>query len=234
MSYTKTLFAVAILLGSISSFAQVPNWTKTTCDNNSYTMHTELAAGNAVVIEFSASWCSICNNVAPEIQQVWKDFGQGSNQVKVFGFLRDGNTFGVASTCADLSAWDTKHNITFPGFANINDVFNAYDSKYGNGGLPIVLVFIPNISNPGTSTLVYDYGAQLGTSTGDVSKDITNVLKQNGFTPLSLDDELAINTDRELVKIVDFMGRETTFKPNTPLIYIYSDGSTERRSEFTF
>ena len=32
----------------------------------------------------------------------------------------------------------------------------------------------------------------------------------------------------ELVKIVDLMGRETKFKPNTPLIYIYSDGSTER------
>jgi hypothetical protein len=34
--------------------------------------------------------------------------------------------------------------------------------------------------------------------------------------------------DRTLVKIIDLMGRETTFKPNTPLIYIYSDGTSER------
>ncbi len=34
--------------------------------------------------------------------------------------------------------------------------------------------------------------------------------------------------EKQLVKIVDLMGRETTFKENTPLIYIYSDGSTER------
>ena len=31
-----------------------------------------------------------------------------------------------------------------------------------------------------------------------------------------------------LVKIVDLLGRETHFKPNTPLIYIYSDGKMER------
>jgi len=33
---------------------------------------------------------------------------------------------------------------------------------------------------------------------------------------------------KELIRIVDFMGRETRFKANTPLIYIYSDGTRER------
>jgi len=36
------------------------------------------------------------------------------------------------------------------------------------------------------------------------------------------------NEPLELVKIVDFLGRETPFKPNTQLIYIYSDGTTDR------
>ena len=34
---------------------------------------------------------------------------------------------------------------------------------------------------------------------------------------------------KELVKIVDILGRETTFKNNHILFYIYSDGSTERK-----
>jgi hypothetical protein len=34
--------------------------------------------------------------------------------------------------------------------------------------------------------------------------------------------------DHQLLKIIDLMGRETAFKANTPLIYIYDDGSTER------
>lgn len=33
---------------------------------------------------------------------------------------------------------------------------------------------------------------------------------------------------KQLVKMVDFMGRETEFKKNTPLIFIYSDGTRER------
>ena len=31
-----------------------------------------------------------------------------------------------------------------------------------------------------------------------------------------------------LIQILDLMGRETTFKPNTTLIYIYDDGSIEK------
>ena len=34
---------------------------------------------------------------------------------------------------------------------------------------------------------------------------------------------------KELIKIVDILGRETTFKNNHILFYIYSDGSTERK-----
>lgn len=34
--------------------------------------------------------------------------------------------------------------------------------------------------------------------------------------------------DRELVKVIDLLGRETELRLNTPLIKIYSDGSTER------
>ena len=34
--------------------------------------------------------------------------------------------------------------------------------------------------------------------------------------------------ERELVRIVDIIGRETTFRPNIPLIYVYSDGTVEK------
>lgn len=36
-------------------------------------------------------------------------------------------------------------------------------------------------------------------------------------------------TETKLVKIVDLLGRETEFQPNVPLIYIYEDGSTEKK-----
>ena len=34
--------------------------------------------------------------------------------------------------------------------------------------------------------------------------------------------------ERELVRVVDIIGRETTFRPNIPLIYVYSDGTIEK------
>ena len=37
-----------------------------------------------------------------------------------------------------------------------------------------------------------------------------------------------LNTSKNLIQILDLMGRETSFKPNTPLIYVYDDGSTEK------
>ena len=37
------------------------------------------------------------------------------------------------------------------------------------------------------------------------------------------------NTPKQLIKIVDVLGREIPFKPNTPLLYIYNDGTVERK-----
>lgn len=40
-----------------------------------------------------------------------------------------------------------------------------------------------------------------------------------------------LNPEKEpaqLVRIIDYLGRETAYTPNTPLIYVYSDGSTKR------
>lgn len=40
--------------------------------------------------------------------------------------------------------------------------------------------------------------------------------------------EELINGEKELIKVVDLMGRETEYAPNKPLILYYSDGKIER------
>ena len=56
-------------------------------------------------------------------------------------------------------------------------------------------------------------------------------------TPITCTDSLLIdvtgieensNSPKQLIKITDLMGRETTYKPNTILIYVYDDGTSER------
>jgi hypothetical protein len=61
-------------------------------------------------------------------------------------------------------------------------------------------------------------------STTSVFSDCIYVVDYTGIEEL-------INTEKELVKIIDFTGRETELRPNTPLILRYSDGSVERVME---
>jgi len=44
-----------------------------------------------------------------------------------------------------------------------------------------------------------------------------------------INDELEINENRKLLRIVDILGRETIPTTNTPLFYIYEDGSIEKK-----
>ncbi|MDC0272157.1 fibrobacter succinogenes major paralogous domain-containing protein [Crocinitomicaceae bacterium] len=60
-------------------------------------------------------------------------------------------------------------------------------------------------------------------STKSTGKSCRCVKDLSGVGLIELND-----TPKTLVKIVDLMGRETEFRPNAVLIYIYDDGSTER------
>ncbi|MNJ83994.1 hypothetical protein D3C87_14270 [compost metagenome] len=59
---------------------------------------------------------------------------------------------------------------------------------------------------------------------GQFSQPASHISRINRFLGIN-----ELNTkDKQLVKIVDLTGRETEDKPNTPLIYIYDDGTTEK------
>ena len=46
-------------------------------------------------------------------------------------------------------------------------------------------------------------------------------------TPTGINDILPNN--KQLIKIVDILGKETKSKNNTPLFYIFDDGTVEKR-----
>jgi len=57
MNTIKYTTAIFIITFSFSiSLAQVPNWNLNDCEGTNISMHDELAAGNAVVLDFSAMW----------------------------------------------------------------------------------------------------------------------------------------------------------------------------------
>ena len=58
---------------------------------------------------------------------------------------------------------------------------------------------------------------------------LDNNLIATGLMQLTTIAELPINENRKLLKIVDVLGREIQSRNNTPLFYIYDDGTAEKR-----
>ena len=217
MKTTITTFFISLTLTAIS---QVPDWTKSTCDGSEYNMRTELFEGNAVLIDFSAMWCGPCNAIAPATEELWQNFGAGSNHVKVFGFLYQDHSFNITD-CHDEIIWTTTHGITYPEFTDIEDILFEYADAYsdnGSIGFPWLMLFLPG----GGSNEVDDYLVYQGHDISQVNQILTDV-----WVPqLGINETVA--KEKVLVKIVDQLGREIDYKPNTTLIYVYSDGSTQK------
>ena len=63
--------------------------------------------------------------------------------------------------------------------------------------------------------------------TGPNPGDDTCILTYN-LTPTTISDD-NISSNRNVIKITDLLGQETPYRKNTPLFYIYDDGTVEKR-----
>ncbi len=68
------------------------------------------------------------------------------------------------------------------------------------------------------------------TANWSIDPGVTFSLDCSGTTSI---DELSTES-KQLVAIIDLMGRKTEFKPNVPLIFIYSDGTRERMMKLDY
>tara|TARA_B100001287_G_scaffold276516_1_gene287652 strand:- start:4521 stop:5183 length:663 start_codon:yes stop_codon:yes gene_type:complete len=209
---------ISLFTGILLSFsAQVPNWTQYTCDGNSYSMYKELSKGKAVVINFSSLWCAGSAVAAESTEDLWQN--TMTENVKVFGFIHEDQGFNLAD-CDDANLWEAIHGISYPTFINVDHVLQNYINKYTQSGattLPWFLLFLPDHQYPEASQIAYS-GHDLNTLYHILNDQW---LQSSGITNVA-------STNKILVKILDHMGRETDFKANTPLIYVYDDGSTEK------
>ena len=105
----------------------------------------------------------------------------------------------------------------------------CYSVGYGNHKQGFRML-VPNPAN-GANAYIYGYIDYTLASSGDVIIHGWYYESQLNQPITVGEGTIGINeltTSKNLIQILDMMGRETSFKPNTPLIYVYDDGSTEK------
>jgi hypothetical protein len=85
------------------------------------------------------------------------------------------------------------------------------------------------------TTSVYTWNSITITTSGDYSDTLINSVGCDSIAYLNLTITNTTglldvtNTEKTLLKITDILGQETPYKRNTPLFYIYDDGTVEKR-----
>ena len=111
----------------------------------------------------------------------------------------------------------------------------------------LVVDTFPNINNNNKITISHKYSSSLvdkevwlythqsGHSWGDDGDMVIEQEIWNFFTKMSLNISAVVNEPslkKNLINVVDILGRQSTNKKNTLLLYIYDDGSVEKRIIF--
>ena len=166
-----------------------------------------------------------CGEAVRAMFQGWtNDFGQ--NLVNTNGNYADSIGIDCSGSVLDVTDnWGVNSGLYF-GCSISELCYNMSFESHKQG----FRLLVPNPAN-GTNGYLYGYIDYILTNNGDVI--INGWYYESSFNqPITVGGgTIGINeltTSKNLIQILDMMGRETSFKPNTPLIYVYDDGSTEK------
>ena len=142
------------------------------------------------------------------------DVSQNTALIYLLCYFNQLTTLDVSQNTALLYLWCEYNQLTCLNMANGNNINFTLFRATENPNLNCVQVDDAEWSSANWT----DFNGQIDPQMY-FSEDCNNDCTAN-ITELS--------TSKNLIQIFDLMGRETSFKPNTPLIYVYDDGSIEK------
>lgn len=121
---------------------EAPDFTVTTTHNEEFNLYSQLDAGKTIVLDLFFVNCPPCNDIAPRLQQLNLEWGDGSGDV-IFISLSD------RDLAAAVKGFEEMHGLTFPAAGTDGgsaDAVKPYsDGNFGQFfGFPTLVVVAPN------------------------------------------------------------------------------------------
>lgn len=180
------ILTVILCLSSVLGYGQVRDFTATDCDGVTHNLYSELAAGNAVILNVCAGWCEPCRLADPKLEEVYQDVCQNTANVKVYGVLYDDYNYSTTD-CTFGDQYASDYNLNFPLFTGSEAEYieEIYTYEFGVNSVPAFYVIIPDTANPYQSHVEIHVG-----NYPNLRDILIDMLVSNGFPvqdPVSLD-----------------------------------------------
>ena len=150
------------------------------------------------------------------------------NQLTILNVIENTALTNLFVTDNQLTTLDVSQNNALIEFDCSGNQLNCLNMSNGNNtdisffyatpNPPLNCIEVDNVDWANTNWYDFDIIPLQASFSEDCNNDCSS--STVGLTQLT--------TSKNLIQIVDMMGRETSFKPNTPLIYVCDDGSIEK------
>ena len=202
-----------------------------------FTALTSLACGFNQLTSLDVSSCTALTTLYCENNQLTSlDVSNNNALTELYCYNNQLTSLDVSNNtaltylnCGDnqLTSLDVSSNTALTFLSCYDNQLECLNVKNGNNTL-IYLLYAVN--NPTLTCIEVDDENYSTTNWTDIDSQTsfsTDWCINCSILPLDITE--LNNTPKQLIKIVDVLGRETPFKPNTPLLYIYDDGTVERK-----
>ncbi|MEX1192524.1 MAG: choice-of-anchor J domain-containing protein [Brumimicrobium sp.] len=147
-----------------SIYPPVPQYVATDSKGNEFDLHAALSNGQAIILDFMASWCGPCESSTPEISELVENNGSGEENLEALAISIEQNDDDAVINGLDWNGGFYE----YPKFSyNTDNSFQYfhYSSNHGfnSGSIPFFVMICPDIADPAYSTIVkHDVGFGAG------------------------------------------------------------------------